>query len=63
MIVFIDEQRDEHGGESICKQLPIAVSTYYENKARQSDQGREPERIKRDRWLAVEIQRVWDETC
>ena len=61
MIAFIDEQRDKHGVEPICKQLPIAVSTYYEHKARQSDPDREPERIKRDRWLKVEIQRVWDE--
>ena len=49
MIAFIDEQRDKHGVEPICKQLPIAVSTYYEHKARQSDPDREPERIKRDR--------------
>ena len=61
MIAFIDKQRNEHGVEPICKQLPIAVSTYYEHKARQSDPDREPERIKRDRWLAVEVQRVWDE--
>ena len=61
MIAFIDEQRDRHGVEPICQQLPIAVSTYYEHKARQSDPDREPERIKRDRWLAVEVQRVWDE--
>ena len=25
MIAFIDEARDEHGVEPICKQLPIAV--------------------------------------
>jgi transposase InsO family protein len=61
MIAFIDEQRDEHGVEPVCKQLPIAVSTYYEHKARETDPDREPERVKRDRWLAVEIQRVWDE--
>ena len=61
MIAFIDEQRGECGIEPICKQLPIAVSTYYEHKARQSDPAREPDRIKRDRWLEGEIQRVWDE--
>jgi len=61
MIAFIDEQRDAHGVEPICKQLPMAVSTYYEHKARQADPDREPERVKRDRWLKVEIQRVWDE--
>jgi hypothetical protein len=31
MIAFIDEQRQHHGVEPICKQLPIAVSTYYEH--------------------------------
>ena len=61
MIAFIDTQRDQHGIEPICKQLPIAVSTYYEHKAREADPDREPARVKRDRWLQAEIQRVWDE--
>jgi putative transposase len=37
------------------------VSTYYEHKARESDPDRAPDRVKQDRWLEVEIQRVWDE--
>ena len=61
MIAFIDEQRCEHGIEPICQQLPIAVSTYYEHKARQLDPDKAPDRVKRDRWLEAEIQRVWDE--
>jgi putative transposase len=61
MIAFIDAQREEHGVEPICKQLPIAVSTYYEHKARQADPGNAPERVKRDRCLEGEIQRVWVE--
>jgi len=61
MIALIDEHRDECGIEPICQQLPIAVSTYYEHKARQTDPDREPDRIKRDRWLMPEVQRVWDE--
>jgi len=61
MNAFIYEQRGEYGVEPICKQLPIAASTYYEHKARQSDPDRGPDRIKRDRWLEVGIQRVWDE--
>jgi transposase InsO family protein len=61
MIAFVDEQRDAHGVEPVCKQLPIAVSTYYEHRIRQADPDREPDRVKRDRWLKVEIQRVWDE--
>jgi transposase InsO family protein len=61
MIAFIDAARDEYGVEPICKQLPIAVSTYYAHKARQTDPDRAPERVKRDLWLKGEIQRVWDE--
>lgn len=41
--------------------MPIAISTYYEHKALQPDTDRDPERVKRVRWLEVEIQRVWDE--
>jgi len=61
MIAFIDKQCDVFGIEPICKQLPMAVSTYYEHKARQSAPDKEPDRVKRDRWLEVEVQRVWDE--
>ena len=61
MIAFIDGHRDRYGVEPICKQLPIAVSTYYEHKARQSNPDREPARVKRDGFLTVEIQRVYDE--
>jgi len=61
MIAFIDEQRKDYGVEPICKQLPIAVSTYYEHKGRQADPDKVPERVKRDRRLEVEIQRVWNE--
>jgi len=61
MIAFIDAQRDQHGVEPMCKQLPMAVSTYYERKARQANPEREPERVKRDGLLKVEIQRVYDE--
>ncbi len=51
---FIEEQRDECGVGPICKQLLIAVSTYYEHKARQSDLDKEPDRTIRDRWLACQ---------
>ena len=61
MVSFIDEHRDEYGVEPICAQLPIAPSTYYEHKARESDPGRLPPRVQRDRELSDEIQRVWDE--
>ena len=61
MIAFIDAQREDYGVEPICKQYPIAMSTYYEHKARQADPDRAPERVKRDRRVETEIQRVWDE--
>ena len=37
MMSFIDAHRDEYGVESICAQLPIAPSTYYEWQAREAD--------------------------
>ena len=61
MVSFIDEHRDEHGVESICKRLPIAPSTYYEQKAREGDPSRIPERARRDVELREEIERVWKE--
>jgi transposase InsO family protein len=61
MVSFIDEHREAHGVESICRQLPIAPSTYYEAKAREADPSRLPARAKRDAQLEPEIQRVHEE--
>jgi transposase InsO family protein len=61
MIAFIDAHRDTYGVESICAQLPIAPSTYYEQKAREIDPARLPPRERRDRELKAQIRRVWDE--
>ena len=61
MIAFIDAHRDEYGVESICKQLPIAPSTYYEHKSRQGDPSRLPARVQRDAQLTGSIRRIWDE--
>ena len=61
MISFIDEHRVEHGVEPICRQLPIAPSTYYEQKAREDDPERLPDRTRRDSALEIVIQRVWEE--
>ena len=61
MVSFIDAHRDAYGVESICTQLPIAPSTYYEHKAREADPERLPPRVRRDKELSDEIQRVWDE--
>jgi len=61
MTGFIDDHREEYGVESICRVLPIAPSTYYEQKARAADAFRLPMRARRDAFFAEEIQRVWDE--
>ena len=61
MISFIDKNRDDHGVESLCKNIQIAPSTYYETKSRQSDPGQEPPRVKRDNILKHESSRVWFE--
>src|ERR1700744_5090000 len=61
MLAFIDAHREEFGVESICKHLPIAPSTYYEHKARQTDPSRVPARHQRDEQLAPSIRRVWEE--
>jgi transposase InsO family protein len=60
-VTFLDDHRDAYGVESICSVLPIAPSTYYEQKARQADPDRLPARAKRDRILSEEILRVWKE--
>jgi putative transposase len=61
MVEFIDEHRDEHGVERICRQLPIAPSVYYEQKAREADPKKQPERAVRDAALREEVERVWKE--
>ncbi len=48
MVSFLDEHREEHGVEPICRQLPIAPSTYYEQKAREADPSRLPKPAIRD---------------
>lgn len=59
MVSFVEEQREQYGVEPICKVLPIAPSTYYEQKARQIDPFRVPARVRRDAVLCGEIERVW----
>ena len=57
-MTFIDEHHECYGVEPICSVLPIAPSTYYEQKARERDPGRLPTRAKRDACLREEIARV-----
>lgn len=61
MIGFVDDHRDVHGVEPICRQLPIAPSTYFAHAARRRDPSLASARAQRDAALRVEIRRVWDE--
>ena len=61
MVRYIDEHKDRFGVEPICAVLPIAPSTYYEQKAREADPNRRPVRAIRDEVLKPEVQRVFDE--
>ena len=61
MIAFIDDHREAHGVEPICKVLPIAPSTYHAHAARRADPvasaGAGAARCR----LMPEIARVFDE--
>ncbi len=61
MKMFIDDHRDDHGVEPICKVLPIAPSTYYAHAAIVRDPVLACDRAKRDAQLRPEIQRVWND--
>jgi putative transposase len=61
MVAFIDAHRATYGVEPICAQLPIAPSLYYTHKAREKDPDHCPPRLRRDRELAKEIRRVYEE--
>ena len=36
-MLFVDANRENYGVEPICRMLPIAPSTYYEQKAREKE--------------------------
>ena len=61
MIAFIDDHREAHGVEPICKVLPIAPSTYHAHAAKRADPARLSTRAKRDAALKPEIARVFAE--
>lgn len=56
MIEFIDSHKMRWGVEPICKQLPIAPSTYYAAKKRSPS-----DRTLRDEFLKTEIRRVYND--
>jgi len=61
MIAFIEDHRADHGVEPICRVLPIAPATFYDNLAKQVDPSRLSDRAKRDAELKPEIERVFEE--
>ena len=61
MIAFIDDQRDAHGVEPICKVLPIAPSTYHDHLAKRADPLKLSARARRDMALKSEIARDFAE--
>jgi putative transposase len=61
MTAFIDEHRDAHGVEPICRVLPIAPSTYYLHAARRAQPALQPARVQRDEQLLPQIRQVWEE--
>lgn len=61
MVTFPDDHRAAYGVEPICQVLPIAPSTDYAHKQRQTDPARRSARARRDETLCTTIQRVWQE--
>jgi transposase InsO family protein len=61
MIAFIDDHREAHGVEPICKVLPIAPSTYHDHLARRADPENLSSRAKRDLALKPVVERVFAE--
>lgn len=61
MIAFIEEHREELGVEPICRELPIAPSTFHDHRAKQTNPDLRSDRAKRDAELRPEIRRVVEE--
>jgi putative transposase len=59
MIAFIDDHREAHGVEPICRVLPIAPSTYHDHVVKRADPKKLSARAKRDLELKPEIERVF----
>jgi putative transposase len=60
MIAFIDDHRDAHGVEPICRVLPIAPSTYHDHAAKRREPDRLSDRTQRDQALKPAIRRIFD---
>ena len=60
MIAFIDDHRQAHRVEPICRVLPIALSTYHAHVAKRVDPSRLSARDRRDAALKEEVRRVFE---
>jgi len=61
MIAPINDHREVHGVEPICKVLPIAASTYHDHCAKRADPARLSARVRWDMALKPEIARIFAE--
>ena len=61
MIAFIDDHREAHGIEPICKVPPIVPSTYHDHVAKRADPEKLSTRARQDMALKPEIARVFAE--
>ncbi|GBR25965.1 transposase [Komagataeibacter nataicola NRIC 0616] len=61
MIAFIEACRADYGGEPICRILPIAPSTFYQQAVMARDPTRASPRARRDRELMEHIRRIWQD--
>ena len=58
MIAFIDDHREVYGVEPICRELPIASSTYHAHVAQRADPAKASPRTRQDLVLMEQIRRV-----
>jgi putative transposase len=58
MIAFIDDHRGPYGVEPICRELPIAPSTYHAHVARRADPTKASARVRQDQIRREHIRRV-----
>ena len=61
MIAFIEESREAHGVEPICRALQFAPSTYYDRRALARDPERASRRAKSDAGMSLRIDWAWED--
>jgi putative transposase len=60
VIAFVDQHRQQHGVEPLCRALQIAPSGYRKHAARKRNPALLPPRAKRDGVLTPQVQQAWD---